>query len=493
MELGARSFLCAFLAICNCVSHYSIRPIIFLKGEDLSTNQRAIVDNATLSGVERLLGISQIRNLRYVDNDIACLEKLLTAILFSDEIIGIDDYKDEYRANRLKKFAFIDFLEIDDKLYAEHSRKAAEFAHEMTFSIENAKPAGDVVSFFEALRLDPQLRWNVFVSSEYLTLTFLTASRWDKHHELVADTFFRSEETDAKLVGTATNFQPKLAISERSEIQDIKDLVQAFADENPNYVSEDGKSALTRASFGYGWAAERSFFYNSIAHTEGANAYLAPLRDAFCESCCRIDYPSQTVGLLKSLTENTQRALASILTPTGQAHIALRLPFFTSYLISQVDTPQQCIERALELRNMKDFQECRTIFHNLSFLSAQDQTAELNQILPYLDQSCTNLMKKYGISTNGGLQYSLSLGLTGPSIATEGKLSQLFRAHKNRPFTRVFRNIAQDMLNVERMGELHDKICSSIRKHKDPTYSDVSTTPKFMENRENEFGRPAKL
>lgn len=77
----------------------------------MTTNRLILVDNATLSGVERLTGERQTLNLNNVDNDILCLEKLLTAILFSDALIGVDDYKDSFRSQRLKKFDFIDFAE----------------------------------------------------------------------------------------------------------------------------------------------------------------------------------------------------------------------------------------------------------------------------------------------------------------------------------------------------------------------------------------------
>ncbi len=245
---------------------------------------------------------------------------------------------------------------------------------------------------------------------------------------------------------------------------------------------------MSRAIFGYGWAAERSYFYNNFAYHEGANTFLAPLRDAFCESCCRIDYPSQTTGLLSNLANNTQQALATILQPSGHAQFAFRLPFFTSFLISKVEKPIQCIELAQELKDNKDFQECRIILHNLSHLSQSERTSEINIIFKHLDQSCANMMKKYGISTSNGPQYSLSLGLSGPSVSIGGKLNQLFRHHRNRPFVRTFRNIAQEMLNIERMGALHEKLCTDIRKHRQASHSNVSTTPKFMEMRENEYG-----
>jgi hypothetical protein len=73
------------------------------------------------------------------------------------------------------------------------------------------------------------------------------------------------------------------------------------------------------------------------------------------------------------------------------------------------------------------------------------------------------------------------------------KLNQLFRFYKNKPFSRVFRNIAQDMLNVERLGGLYDKVCSSIRQHPEANYPTISTAPKYMEHKENTYSRPANL
>jgi hypothetical protein len=459
----------------------------------MRTNRRILIDNATLSGVERITGISQILNLNNIDNDVLCLEKLVTAILFSDELIGIDDYKDDFRSSRLKNFDFIKFSKIDQPTYAALATDAATFARSMAFSFEGSKPAGDVVSFFEALRIDPQLRWDVWVSSEYLTLSFLVEDPKYAPYERAIDSVFRNEDADRGLVAAGTDHQPAFSVAERSDITDIKDLVRALSSSNPQYAGIDGKSALDRVLFGYGWAAERSHFYNAVAHMEGADAYLAPLRDAFCESCCRIDYPSQVIGLLEKLKAKSQETLSSILEPSGQVKFAMRLPFFTAYLISRTDNPRQCIDLALSMRNASQFQSCRTIFHNLNYLSVADKIQKINGILRYLDQSCASLMKKYAVSTESGLQFSLSLGLTGINLGTNVKLNQLFRCYKNKPFARVFRNIPQDMLNVARLGGLYDKVCSSIRKHPKATYPKISTTPKYMEHKESEHGRPAKL
>jgi hypothetical protein len=459
----------------------------------MTTNRLILVDNATLSGVERLTGESKTLNLNNIDNDILCLEKLITAILFSDAIIGVDDYKDRFRSQRLKKFDFINFLNIEAQAYNALARDAADFARSMVFSFDGSKPAGDVVSFFESLRIAPQLRWDIFVSSEYLTLSFLVKDTRDVRYETAIDSVFRNESADSNAALAGEKFSLAVSVERHPEITDIKALVQAFASGNADFSGQASRSLLNRLVFGYGWTAERSHFYNAVASMKEADAFLAPLRDAFCESCCRLESPSQVDSLLERLKSRTQEALVKIVDASGRAKFALKLPFFTAYFISKADNPKQCIDMALDARCRDEFRDCRVIFHNLAHLSVQDRYQEVNNILKFLEQSCVSLMKKYAVTTEGGLQASVSLGLSGLSIGTSIKLDQLFRSYRNRPFARVFRNIAQDMLNVERLGGLYDKLCSSIREHKDATYPKISVTPKFMEHKESASGRPAEL
>jgi hypothetical protein len=301
----------------------------------MTTNRLILVDNATLSGVQRLTGESQTLNLNYIDNDILCLEKLITAILFSDSLIGIDDYKDDFRSQRLKNLNFIDFINIEGEAYNTLARDAAEFARSMAFSFDGSKPAGDVVSFFESLRIAPQLRWDIFTSSEYLTLSLLVKHTRDIRYETAIDSVFRNENTDGDNTSAGESFSPAVSVEKHPEIADIKALVQAFASENSNYSGSSSGSLLDRLIFGYGWAAERSHFYNAVAAMKGADAFLAPLRDAFCESCCRLESRSQVNGLLESLKSKTQEALVKIVDPSGRARFAMKLPLFAAYFISK--------------------------------------------------------------------------------------------------------------------------------------------------------------
>ena len=72
----------------------------------------ALIDNSTLTGIQRLLGQIPVKNTLTVDMDILCLENLIEAILFYDQVAFIDDYKPEYREQRAKLFQGLLSLEF---------------------------------------------------------------------------------------------------------------------------------------------------------------------------------------------------------------------------------------------------------------------------------------------------------------------------------------------------------------------------------------------
>jgi hypothetical protein len=137
----------------------------------------ALIDNSTLSAVERLLALTETRNLYNIDHDIACFEKLVHTILFYDEIYLVDDYKEYFRERRKEVFSFIKIADLSETEYRGASKEAADFAAKRPFEMEKGEPVGDTLKFFENLLLRPQLRWDVFVSSEYLTLSYLVRTK----------------------------------------------------------------------------------------------------------------------------------------------------------------------------------------------------------------------------------------------------------------------------------------------------------------------------
>lgn len=70
----------------------------------------ALIDNASLTAVERAVGRVVVKNPDTINGDLVAFENLIQAILFYDDLICIDNYKEEHRDSRIKNFDFIRFL-----------------------------------------------------------------------------------------------------------------------------------------------------------------------------------------------------------------------------------------------------------------------------------------------------------------------------------------------------------------------------------------------
>ncbi|EFC3045672.1 TPA: hypothetical protein ACHKAX_RS15560, partial [Escherichia coli] len=57
----------------------------------------ALIDNASLTAVERTLGDILVKNPDTINGDLVAFENLIQAILFYDTLICVDNYKKEYR------------------------------------------------------------------------------------------------------------------------------------------------------------------------------------------------------------------------------------------------------------------------------------------------------------------------------------------------------------------------------------------------------------
>ena len=71
----------------------------------------ALIDNATLTAVQRITGEANSKTNDSVDVDIVALENFLQATLFYDQLIAVDDYIEKYRGARLVAFPEIKFLD----------------------------------------------------------------------------------------------------------------------------------------------------------------------------------------------------------------------------------------------------------------------------------------------------------------------------------------------------------------------------------------------
>jgi hypothetical protein len=69
----------------------------------------ALVDNTTLTAIQRLLGQIRTGNLHNIEGDILAFENFCQSVLLFDKVCTIDDYKPEYSRQRKRSLTLSTF------------------------------------------------------------------------------------------------------------------------------------------------------------------------------------------------------------------------------------------------------------------------------------------------------------------------------------------------------------------------------------------------
>jgi len=152
----------------------------------------ALVDNATLTGVQRIIGEVPSKSEDSIDTDIVALENLVQAILLYDEVIAIDDYIPKHRDERIKAFPFIRFINADEFNLNELEAAAAEKAKEIRPKIQGGEFVNeDFKKLLDLLQTHIICTWDISSSVYHLTLKNLSDNPEDfsKYGNLAAGIF----------------------------------------------------------------------------------------------------------------------------------------------------------------------------------------------------------------------------------------------------------------------------------------------------------------
>jgi hypothetical protein len=240
----------------------------------------ALIDNSTLTAVQRLLGEIKVRSLDSVDCDIAAFENLIEAILFYDDLICINDYKPEFKKERIDKFPFIRFLEPEVfslNLIEDVAMQESKQFHPVIRGGEFAD--GDFRSFLELLKMNIICTWDVSQSIYYLTLKMLgeqNSQEFDKYGKLSAAIF--NELTDLKYSKGSRNDEVELYDSMGQVIKN--DYIVSKAEMGGGKTGGlTGSLAAFVASLN--WICYRTLYYCYCAKYFKADVFLYPIRQAF--------------------------------------------------------------------------------------------------------------------------------------------------------------------------------------------------------------------
>jgi len=72
--------------------------------------RNVLIDNSTVTAVDRIMGNVPLNSYYQVDGNIAALESFIQAILFSDDVLCVDDYRSDLTLDRKNRYPFIHWI-----------------------------------------------------------------------------------------------------------------------------------------------------------------------------------------------------------------------------------------------------------------------------------------------------------------------------------------------------------------------------------------------
>lgn len=453
----------------------------------------AIIDNATLTAVQRLLGKIKVYNKYDLDGDILAFETLIQAILFFDDIYFINDYKSEYKEDRAKLFYYLKEIDLDINFYEDLLKRTSELSSNIipeikggVFIDENFKP------FFDLLKMNNIFTWDMSSSDYFLTQKMLVDPNNilenDKYSELNQMIFNELNDKTVK----QTNEKPIFLDSKGNKINSDYKIIDKEGRSKEASIGK--KTNLLMANLS--WLAFRTIFYTLVGKEVGGSLILHPIRSAFQINFLSKLFPQSNnifSNLITALNAPVESTVKSIFSTTQPIISKYSLPMFSAKLIAESGNPEEVINAAYHLKYEGMFVEARMLLTEIDNLfeveNNQKGIQKANKLLLNINILMDNICGKYNIKTQQGLSLSpiisvynmgsvFAPGTIPPIPNYSGKIKILDSIRDLIPqtgFNAVYKSLINDLTSISKLGEYHEKLISKVVYHQNADFYDLKT------------------
>jgi hypothetical protein len=460
----------------------------------------ALIDNSTLTAIQRLLGDIAIKNKAITDMDILAYESYVEAILFFDEIICIDDYKKEYSKSRKKYFPNIKFIDKSLFDYDGYVTQALQIADSIVPKIESGKINEGVFSdFFKLLRMNMVFTWDMSESIYYLTQKMLQLEGGldiEKYSKLNAAIY---EDLIVKR-RTATQFVKDKYIL-RDANGEIDPKKHTIIDKSGSKVEAQISKQLLVFLSGLNWLAQRTIFYTLLGDYLHADVVLHPIRQSFNINILSKLYSipnAKLRPLIDAMNNETNEAINKIKGLTEPYVISEQIPLFLIWLVNKTKDPIKVIDEAFILRDNELFFQARSKLRELCILieagNNERYIVEGNKLVAEIKALMNKITTRYGVGTDQGISTSKFISFWNTSAASLLKLPKLpdidykikgleFLKHviPVKGFKGVYRSLIEDLSSIERLGKYNELLSSKIVLDEDASfYPSKVELPKYL-------------
>jgi len=435
----------------------------------------ALIDNASLTSVQRVLGQIEVQNSDTVNGDLVAFENIIQAILFYDELVCIDNYKPQFQQQRKDEFDYIRFLSPSDYDFAEIDRKSQDEARSMKPEIRGGEFADeDFGAFINSLKLNMVCTWDLRSSVYYLTMKMLgqpNTPEFEKYGEISSAIF--NELSD---VGDTRGFWSK--------------AVDLFSSEGVKHTEDEMQRAQRDKARGKGgttngldmfiaslnWLAYKSIYYSLAAKYFRADTFLHPIRHGFQmhwmqkSGAYGHDFSSK---LIQSMGNDISTSLSSVIDQGRTSSIALDIPTFSAWMVTQTGDVSGIIQCAQEIKKNDEFVVIRELLREIRIAYDEEGLVTANKSILKWEKGLVNASAKvkshYGLKTDQGVQGSQLIKVvnslsqcTGlpsfPEIDFKVPLPGFIQSSRSKSFVNVYKDITKELTAVERLGGVRDML-----------------------------------
>jgi hypothetical protein len=237
----------------------------------------ALVDNSTLTAVQRVLGHAPVRDRSVVDGDLVALEGLVQTVLFYDHVFFLDDYKERHRPQRRAEFARLLPLKPTPDAYARLVECARGAAEQIVPRVEGGVFTDeDFRPFFDLLQMNVVFTWDMASSEYFLTVKMLEGASGvdlDKYGRLMSMIY--ADLADKRRTGQS--------VDAKQAAQLVDSRGRPIPYPHPETYRKDFHLTKEVMTFftGLSWLAFRTVLYTLLARQLGVDLVLHPIRQAF--------------------------------------------------------------------------------------------------------------------------------------------------------------------------------------------------------------------
>lgn len=439
----------------------------------------ALIDNASLTAIQRVMGKVVVKNPGTVNGDLMALENFLQAILFYDDLICIDNYKIEHAEERKEYFDFIKFLSPKDFQLDPIETKAQSETNAIKPEIRGGEFVDqDFRALLDLLKMNMVCTWDLRTSVYYLTMKMLGQPNTPEFHKYseISSAIFNELSDAGETIG---RWSKNVRLIGSDGTIHTQEAMQKAAEEKKRGLGGTTR-ALDMFIASLNWLAYKAIYYSLAAKYFRADTFLHPIRHAYQIHWMRKtgayghDF---TAKLVQSLAGNISTSVSEILDVGRNMAISIELPLFSAWLTAEAGDVKAVIKAALELKKHQTFTDIRSLLREIRIAYDEKGLAEANKLVKkwqvQLAKASANLKNDFGVDTGQGVQgsflikvYNSFAAFTGlpqfPEFNFKIPLPEFIQNNTTNNFSNLYKDVASELTSIERLGGMRDLMASGF-------------------------------